>query len=146
MADKSQLDTLKQGVKAWNEWRMQNHSIKVDLSEAELSGANLTISDFYWAKLSGANLTKANLRDAELLAANFSGANCTDTDLTGAALASADLTEVNFSRAILSWVDLSWADLSGAMNLTQKQIEQARGNEQTKLPDHLAHPASWRQS
>jgi Pentapeptide repeats (8 copies) len=64
--------------------------------------------------------------------------------LSGAYLSGADLSSVDLSGA-----DLSGADLSAALRggpLTQEQIEQAIGNEQTKLPEHLKPPASWSQS
>ena len=59
---------------------------------------------------------------------DFSGASLLRADLSGALLGMADLTRAN----------LSGADLS-------EQIEQATGNEQTKLPKHLKPPASWSQ-
>jgi hypothetical protein len=41
---------------------------------------------------------------------------------------------------------LSRADLTRTTNLTQKQIEEAFGNEQTKLPEHLKRPMDWSRS
>jgi uncharacterized protein YjbI with pentapeptide repeats len=77
------------------------------------------------------DLAEANLSDFH----EEQGTDLTEADLTGADLTGADL----------SWADLSGANLSGASNLTQEQIEVAKGNEQTKLPDHLELPASWSQ-
>jgi Pentapeptide repeats (8 copies) len=73
-------------------------------------------------------------------------------DLSGANLGSASMPILN--RAALEGANLSGANLSGANlsaalrggPLTQEQIEQATGNEQTKLPEHLKPPASWSQS
>jgi len=43
MANQEQLDSLrKQGVQAWHQWRNENPCVKIDLSEAELCGAELT--------------------------------------------------------------------------------------------------------
>jgi uncharacterized protein YjbI with pentapeptide repeats len=42
MAEEDQLRILKQGPAAWNEWRSKAGDIQVDLSEASLSGANLS--------------------------------------------------------------------------------------------------------
>jgi hypothetical protein len=36
MANKEQLEVLKQGVRAWNEWRVKNNPV-IDLSGANLS-------------------------------------------------------------------------------------------------------------
>jgi uncharacterized protein YjbI with pentapeptide repeats len=61
MADESQLEILKQGVAAWNEWRRLRGTIffQADLSGADLSGANLS-----GAILSGANLSRSPTRRA----------------------------------------------------------------------------------
>ena len=126
MADQSHLDILLQGVEAWNEWREQNAAIMPDLSGAELWNANLSKAD----------LSNANLTGALLSGTNLDGADLSEADLSGAVLAGGDLTKANLSRA----------NLQQATNLTQNQIEQARGNEQTGLPDHLTRPASWSHS
>ncbi len=41
MANQEQLDILKQGVEAWNQWREEHIDIQPDLFEANLSGAYL---------------------------------------------------------------------------------------------------------
>jgi uncharacterized protein YjbI with pentapeptide repeats len=95
------------------------------------------------AYLNSANLSGANLSDAKL-----SGANLTDAKLTGAKLSaphprvntggfSRPPFAANLSKAALSRADLSNADLGGTKNLTQGQLDEACGNEQTKLPDGL---------
>jgi hypothetical protein len=78
--------------------------------------------------------------------------------LQGANLAGANLHEVNLERANLGWANLleanlKEADLSGAFlqeitkeRLTQTQIDDAVGNDATKLPDHLQRPPHWRRS
>ena len=80
-----------------------------DLSDANLSGANLRDAD-----LSDANLSGANLSDADLSGANLSGANLSDADLSDANLSGANLSGANLSDANLSDADLRDADLSGA--------------------------------
>jgi Pentapeptide repeats (8 copies) len=49
-----------------------------------------------------------------------------------------DLRETNLTGA-----NLSGADLSGAQHLTQKQLEQAEGDKNTKLPSDLNPPSTW---
>jgi uncharacterized protein YjbI with pentapeptide repeats len=54
---------------------------RADLSDADMSGVNLSAAD-----LSGADMSGVNLRDANLSGADLSGANLSDADLSGAAL------------------------------------------------------------
>jgi uncharacterized protein YjbI with pentapeptide repeats len=89
-----------------------------------------------------------DLSGANLFRVNRSGADLTGVNLAGVVLSGAKLTKTNLSGAKLFSLkpDLQNANLSKTTNLTQKQIEQAIGNEQTKLPEHLKPPASWSQS
>src|SRR5688572_9237468 len=106
MADQKQLEILKQGVEAWNNWRAANPDAKVHLTGADLTKAYLAKAD-----LDGAYLTEANLWAAGLRGANLAGAI-----LVNAKLAHADLRGANLSEA-----DLMVADLSGA-NFTESLI------------------------
>jgi uncharacterized protein YjbI with pentapeptide repeats len=91
----------------------------------ELSDLNLSGADLLEANLSGADLSYVNLNYANLPYVNFSGANLSYVNLSDAFLAavnlsSADLSFVNFSDANLRYGNLSnanlWsADLSGAI-------------------------------
>jgi uncharacterized protein YjbI with pentapeptide repeats len=49
----------------------------------------------------------------------------------------------SLSGAILSGADLSGAILSGAEDLTQEQLEEANGDESTRLPSELKPPSHW---
>ncbi len=109
-----------------------------DLNHVALDFANLRRADLRLADLRGASLTEASLREANLWGATVEGAA-----LHRANLGRANLGTVNFFEAILEDADLSGADLRGARNLTQKQIEKARGNEQTQLPEGLGRPVHW---
>ena len=110
MANQEHLDIIKQGVEAWNEWREQ-HGIRPDLSEADLSGTNL----------SGAVLWEADLQGTDLL-----GANLSEADLRGADLRGANLGGANLSGANLVFTNLDGADLRGA-NLTGVVAANLRG-------------------
>ena len=116
MANEEHVKILKQGVEVWNKWREETLA-KPDLRIANLSGATLSGADLKWADLSGANLDEADLYRADLSGANLEGANLYRTDLTGA--------------------DLTGANLREAKNLTQKQIDSAITDEDTKLPGDL---------
>src|SRR5712691_7581284 len=78
MANDQHVAILKQGVAAWNAWREKNPDVRPDLSEAELTGADLV-----GAKLSGADLAEADLQGAILIGADFSGADLTDCCIHG---------------------------------------------------------------
>ena len=128
MANKEHLAKLREGVNAWNIWRVQNNwDIRPNLEEADLGGANLTNADFsgvdlrrarlfkahlfkarfFEARLDHAKLCRANLHRASLFGASLSG-----TNFRGADLREADLSMANFSEANLNRTDLSRAFLS----------------------------------
>ena len=75
-----------------------------DLSNADLSNANLRGAD-----LSNADLSNANLRDADLSNANLSNANLRGADLSNANLRDADLSNANLRDADLRGADLDYS-------------------------------------
>ncbi len=85
-----------------------------DLSEANLSGADLHEKDLSSRNLSRADLSNANLSDAFLHRINLSGANLSGANLFRANLLEADLSQANLQGANLIGADLSGADLRGA--------------------------------
>ena len=91
--------------------------VRAYLSDANLSGARLS-----WAKLNWAYLSDANLSDAHLIRANLSGA---------------DLIRANLSGAKLGRANLKFTDLSGATNLTAKQVRSTENWREAILPDCL---------
>ncbi|MEU9351404.1 pentapeptide repeat-containing protein [Streptomyces griseoloalbus] len=101
-----------------------------DLARAQVPGRkrNHRGADLIGAKLSGADLRGASLRGALLVAADLGGADLRDADVIGADLRDADL---------------SGADLTGALFLTQAQLNAARGDAATRLPPALSRPAHW---
>ena len=124
MANEEQLSILKKGVEAWNKWREQNGTTKVDLSGAVLSGANLSGVDFRDARLNRVDFRAANLEKARLTLANLSRAtligtsihraNLKETRLTHAIIMNADLRDVDLSSAYLHKTLLASSDLTGA--------------------------------
>ncbi|MEV0222804.1 pentapeptide repeat-containing protein [Streptomyces sp. NPDC050704] len=85
-------------------------------------------ADLMGARLKGADLRGANLRGAYLIAADLTGADLRDADLIGADLRDTDLTD---------------ADLTGALFLTQPQVNAAKGGPGTRLPASLTRPGHW---
>ncbi len=114
MADQAQLDILKQGVAAWNQWRTENPEAKIDLSEADLGEARLAGVDLSKARLRKANLYKADLSQANLSRANLRKANLFEANLTGADLTRASLRDANLGRARLNGANLLEASLNEA--------------------------------
>ncbi|WP_274649108.1 pentapeptide repeat-containing protein [Paenibacillus humicola] len=86
----------------------------------------------------GADLIGTNLRGADLRAANLRGAYLIAADLRGADLRAADLIGADLRDA-----DLGGANLTGAIFLTQPQINAAKGDAGTKLPPSLIRPEHW---
>jgi hypothetical protein len=120
---------LKEGVKAWNQWREEHPTILpdlwgaqligVDLSEAnlwsvDLNSANLTGANLRGANLGGARLSTASLDAADLIEADLRNANLSGADLSGANLLSSNLSGVDLGAAKLGGANLSFVDLSGA--------------------------------
>ncbi|QLE71449.1 pentapeptide repeat-containing protein [Streptomyces rectiverticillatus] len=101
-----------------------------ELVRAQVPGKkkNRRGADLMGARLRGADLRGANLRGAYLIAADLGGADLRTADLLGADLRDADLTG---------------ADLTGSVFLTQAQLNAARGDASTKLPEALSRPAHW---
>ena len=99
-----------------------------DLSDVNLSGADLSIKgpygELYYGKpLVGINLSGANLSGANLYRLVLSGANLEGADLTGANLYHADLEGAKLAGANLDGARLDWAinaDFSGALNVPQR--------------------------
>lgn len=127
MANQEHLDRLRQSVQEWNQWRKNNLLLRIDLSGANLTGANLHSANLSGANLhsavlvraflvdanlSGADLSKANLSRASLRGVNFSGAFLCRSKLDNANLTGADLTEADLGEATLSNANLSNANLS----------------------------------
>ena len=71
MAYQEHLQIIRQGVKAWNQWTAYS-KMRPDLSNANLSGA----------ELNNVNLSGANLSSTSLILANRSGADLSGANLT----------------------------------------------------------------
>jgi len=106
---------------------------KFVLDNVNLRGVNLADADLEYISLKGSNLSYSHLVNT-----NLSNADLSDADLVHAYLANADL-----SGATLSDADLNHAELQTATGLTQEQIDEAKGDERTQLPDGLQRPANW---
>lgn len=95
----------------------------VDLQAVNFQGAHLEQAMLIGTDLSLTCLTEAHLQEASLMQANLKGANLEGANLEGAFLHGADLRDTR--------------------GLTQENIEQAKGDSRTRLPEGLNRPASW---
>ena len=117
----------------------------VDLSNANLSGANLFDAILTGADLNGAHLSNATLTGAFLDNTTLNGTGLTDArlngaDLSGARLDGVDLSGADLDRANMYNADLSRADLSSARltdNLTQQQLDEVHSCINATLPTGL---------
>lgn len=122
MANPEHVAKLKEGVKAWNQWRKENPQVIPDLSKEKLREATLVAPYLRGAYLRGADLTDADLREADLGEANLEGANVAAADFSGANLGGANLSGThlngaNFSEAVFRSTTIADADLSKAKGL-----------------------------
>lgn len=85
-------------------------------------------ADLLGARLHGVDARGADLRGALLIAADLRGADLRHADLLGADLRDADVRG---------------ADLSTALYLTQPQVNAARGDAATRIPEALDRPGPW---
>jgi uncharacterized protein YjbI with pentapeptide repeats len=118
MANKEQLEILKKGVRAWNEWRVRNNPV-IDLTGASLPGIDLssvdvfTHLDLHHADLTDADLENADLGGASLVHADFTRANLRGTSLAGADLWGAALDDANLTNTSLDDTDFTEASMNG---------------------------------
>lgn len=156
MPSSQHVAKLEEGARAWNAWRRQNPGVAPQLSDLSLSVGHIQFGSVQGGPidLSQADLRRAALGHATLVDADLTGAALVEADLsyarmTRAHLRGADLSHARFDHTDLMDAQLSDADLSGAQmrdarHLTQRQIEQARGDASTALPAGLIMPAAWR--
>jgi hypothetical protein len=120
-----------------------------DLSGASLSRARLINTNLTGAKLTRAVLTKTDLRGAILVEAVLVGTWLAEADLYGADLSGADLGAKLDAECIKAELIRRYYGIrrgfqpSGTVGLTQDQLNSAKGDENTKVPDGLVRPSSW---
>ncbi len=106
------------------------HLGAVNLTRADLRGANLGGATLTWADLRGVNLTKVDLIAAKLSGAILDGADLRAADLTLATLYEAELAGGTLPMG---------ANLSGAKNLTANQVQLAQNWWHAQLPEDLQY-------
>jgi uncharacterized protein YjbI with pentapeptide repeats len=158
MANARQVELIKKGPEAWNEWREQNPDEAIDLSEADLRGitlsevnlkeANLKQAKLQFSNLAGASLEGANLEAARLQEVNLQGAqlenanlkkcNLMESNLQGTNLQNADVQSAQFNEDVMfGKTNLKGANLLDASGLSVMQIQISLVDKDTKLPEYL---------
>jgi uncharacterized protein YjbI with pentapeptide repeats len=118
-------------------------------SQISAPGASFNSAELQRADFTGADLTGADFEKAELGRANFTDATITGAGFPMANLARAQLYQAKFEGplafdgAFLFLTHIEGMDLSQATGLQQWQIDQACGDQNTKLPADLKAPANW---
>jgi Pentapeptide repeats (8 copies) len=102
MANPEHLAKLKEGVEAWNEWRLKNPGIQPDLQGANLIFAQLQEATLMQAQLQEATLVEAQLQEADLSGAFFDNATILYEVILG-----------DDKYGVASFADVSW----GGVNL-----------------------------
>ncbi len=120
----------------------------VNARQAFLSCSSLRFARLYQATLDSANLSYANLYNADLHSTSlrhtvFVGANLRNANLNFADATGAEFSEADMSETALIATDISGANLSGAVGLTQEQLDDACGDESTVLPWPLTVDTCW---
>ncbi len=107
---------------------------QADLSGADAAGASFRHADLTQADLSQANLTGAHFDDATLVqatltgadadGASFAGADLSQAEAAGVRMRDADLSSTDLTQAMLTGADLRGADLTFA-SLIQTELARA---------------------
>jgi uncharacterized protein YjbI with pentapeptide repeats len=113
------------------------HGGIVDCVACRLEGADLSNTCVKAHDLHGADFDRANATLMCMSYANFSGATFRGTDLSGANLAHADLDGADLTGAVMTITSIKGTDLTNVKGLTQKQLDAACGDAQTKAPAGL---------
>ena len=114
----------------------------IDLSGAHLTGTKMRNSNLRCAALNEVVMTDALLDDSCLKGVDFTGATLENADLSrtdlrdailsnaclaGAKLKGSNLEDADFSGADFTGVNVAGVDFRGALNLTQRRMDQACG-------------------
>ncbi len=114
MAYKDQIELLKQGAEAWNDWRQSNPRADVNLSNASFGDIKIPKIDLRSANLKGTRLRWAYMREAQLSHATLDNADLRIADLSRADLSHASLQKAQIAGAYLREANLENANLRGA--------------------------------
>lgn len=115
------------------------HGGIVDCAGCKLMGADLSNTCVKEHDLRGANFDGANATLMCMSFADFRGASFRGTELSGANMAGAKMDGADLTGAVTSITSFLGTDLRHVKGLTQKQLDLACSDKDTKLPPGL-HP------
>ncbi len=122
------VQLIEDSVESWNGWRQDHPDLRpnlsganlsrdylfeINLSNADLRGADLSHACLIGANLSRSDLSGANLRGAYMSEANLFCANLRQAQLVGASLRGTDLRDADLFEAQIADADLAMANLTG---------------------------------
>ena len=113
------------------------HAAIVDCPGCNLAGSDLSNTCVKAHDLHGANFDGATAVLMCMSYANFSNATFRGTDLSAANLAHANLDGADLTGAKMDITSIKGTDLRQARGLTQKQLDQACGDADTRVPAGL---------
>ncbi len=105
-----------------------------------LGGARLRQADLSLSVMNRTRFSNADLRDVEAYGGVFSSSNFAGANLGNASFVGAYLDGSNFRGATLAGANFAGASLERATGLTQGRLNQACGDEATRLPRGLTIP------
>ncbi|WP_346243898.1 pentapeptide repeat-containing protein [Shouchella clausii] len=124
-------------------------ALDIEAHRSKINPVFIKVSDIYRSqyrkkrKGSGTKKKRVDYIGANLANVDMKGHDLRGTFLIAANLTNSDLRRVDFIGADLRDADLSGANLAGALFLTQSQIQSAKGDETTVLPDYVERPRHW---
>jgi|WetSurMetagenome_2_1015567.scaffolds.fasta_scaffold686569_1 uncharacterized protein YjbI with pentapeptide repeats len=138
------VQMLKNGIPAWNQWRIDNPDTVPEMAGADLHGLALHQANLRYANLSGANLERVLADKADMCHANLQGANLISFSSSKGKFASADLTGATLSNAYLEACNLNAALFCGA-NLSNVSMKESTCWE-TDFTDAILFKADFRKA
>ena len=101
MANEAHPKILKEGIRAWNNWKRENPAIRPNLAESNLIGARLSGAILHGAKLSGASLYGTKLYGTNLSGAYLKRINLTDSEMYRTIFGNVDLSEAEGLETVI---------------------------------------------
>ena len=112
----------------------------LEMPGRNFKGARLRQSNLSLATMSRSNFSGADLRDVDAFGGLFTGSNFSGADLTNSTWVGAYLGSSSLRGANLSGANFSGAEMDRVTGLSQRQLDQACGDEATTLPGGLRIP------
>ena len=109
-------------------------------------GHNIPFADedlFDNSRFRCANLQKAELGRTQLEGAVLDGADMSRAEIARSVFKGASLKGTDMSGAYTYLTRFEGADLSQVKGLTQRQLDDACGDDETRLPEGLTRPETW---